>query len=55
MRPPCHRCKTKPADYIENKVFWCAVCKVHDLRVRGEIKPEVLTKPTKYRRVKNML
>jgi len=30
MRPPCHKCK-KPADIIENKIFWCAKCKCIDL------------------------
>ena len=38
MRPLCHQCQTKPADIVEDKILWCAVCKVHDLRVRGEIK-----------------
>ena len=51
MRPLCHQCQTKPADIVEDKILWCAVCKVHDLRVKGEMKVTrpVLTNTTKKR------
>lgn len=55
MRPLCHHCQTKPADIIEDKILWCAVCKVHDLRVRGEMKVTrpVLTNTTNKRYINN--
>ena len=45
MRPLCHKCKKKQSDIVENKIFWCAVCKVHELRVQGKIAPELTKEP----------
>ena len=49
MRPLCHKCNKKPADIIENKKFWCAVCKIHEMRVYGKIPPELTKDESKHK------
>ena len=34
VNPTCCRCKKKKADVIENKLYYCAKCKLRDLGVK---------------------
>lgn len=51
MRPLCQKCNKKPADIIEHNQFWCAVCKLHEMRVHSKIPPE-LTKDEPRHKIK---